>query len=109
MGHHDPDRALPSRLPSSAAPSMTAVAGRPAAGRARRQPGPDGSPDLRAILDVPAGIADPVLDSPRLRQQINAGRYPVLVAIELAREMGDPRAEQWAQLVAIDDHGDGDG
>jgi hypothetical protein len=27
----------------------------------------------------------------------------------LAREMGDPRAEQWAQLVAIDDHGDGDG
>ena len=75
----------------------------------RRPVGPDGSPDLRAILDVPTGIVDPVLDSPRLRQQINAGRYPVLVAIELAREMGDPRAEQWAQLVDINDHGDGDG
>ena len=74
----------------------------------RRCPaGPDGAPDLRAILDVPAADADPVLDSPRLREQVNAGRYPVLVAVELAREMGDPRAERWARLVDANDHRDG--
>jgi hypothetical protein len=64
-----------------------------------RPAGPDGSPDLRAILGVPDGITDPVLGSPQLRRRINAGRYPLLVALELARELGDPRAEQWARLV----------
>jgi hypothetical protein len=77
---------------------------------ARHRPaGPDGSPDLRAILGVPAGVTDPVLDSPQLRRRINAGRYPLLVALELARELGDPRAERWARLVDANDHGDGDG
>jgi hypothetical protein len=44
-----------------------------------------------------------------LRRRINAGRYPLLVALELARKLGDPRAERWARLVDANDHGDGDG
>jgi hypothetical protein len=73
-----------------------------------RPAGPDGSPDLRAILGVPDGITDPVLDSPQLRRRINAGRYPLLVALELARELGDPCGAV-ARLVDAKGHGAGDG
>jgi hypothetical protein len=43
-----------------------------------------------------------------LRRQINAGRYPLLVALELARELGDPRGAV-ARLVDAKGQGAGDG
>jgi hypothetical protein len=66
-------------------PQRPAAARLPPTGRARRQPGSAGDPGC------PRRHHRPDADSPQLRRQINAGRYSLLVALELARELGDPR------------------
>ena len=54
---------------------------------------PDGEP-MHELDQI-----DPVLDSDAFYSRVAAGENAALAAVQAARELGDPRAEEWAREI----------